>query len=97
MTTLRGSNANQVVTPETWAALIMEVGPGSQGDAVAAVQSQLASRGIGVAVDGDFGEQTAAAVAQYRHSRGLSVPSLRGSNVNQIVTPETWAALVSGK
>jgi peptidoglycan hydrolase-like protein with peptidoglycan-binding domain len=97
VTALRGSNANQVVTPESWAALIVEVGPGSQGDAVAAVQSQLASRGMVVAVDGDFGEQTAAAVAQYRHDRGLSVPSLRGSNVNQIVTRETWAALVSGK
>jgi peptidoglycan hydrolase-like protein with peptidoglycan-binding domain len=97
VTVLRGSNANQVVTPETWAALIVEVGPGSQGDAVTAVQRQLAARGMRVTENGDFDEQTAAAVAQYRHNQGLQVTVLRGSNANQIVTPATWAALVNGK
>jgi peptidoglycan hydrolase-like protein with peptidoglycan-binding domain len=97
VTVLRGSNANQVVTPETWAALIVEVGPGSQGDAVKAVQGQLAARGMAVTESGDFDEPTAAAVGQYRHHQGLSVTALRGSNVNQIVTPATWAALVNGQ
>src|SRR5262249_47205002 len=51
-----------VVGATTWQALFVTVRQGSQGDAVRAVQSQLAARGMAVAIDGDFGPQTATAV-----------------------------------
>jgi peptidoglycan hydrolase-like protein with peptidoglycan-binding domain len=61
---------------------------GDQGDAVRAVQSQLASRGVDVAVDGDFGQQTERAVQSFQRAKGLAVDG--------IVGPGTWAALVAG-
>ncbi|HET8648337.1 MAG TPA: peptidoglycan-binding domain-containing protein, partial [Vicinamibacteria bacterium] len=67
---------------------------GASGEAVTTLQYLLRHHGADVAVDGDFGEQTAAAVAQFRHSRGLAVKVLRGSHANETVTPETWAALI---
>jgi peptidoglycan hydrolase-like protein with peptidoglycan-binding domain len=86
---LRGSHANQIVTPETWSALIVELREGSQGDAVRALQSQLASRGIEVEIDGDFGPQTTEALRRYQQ---ISQYTVGGT-----ITPRIWARLVSGK
>jgi hypothetical protein len=74
------------------------LGPGASGEAVATVQYLLRYHGADVAVDGDFGEQTGAAVARFRAARGLAPGTLlRGSTAHQTVTPETWAALVNGQ
>ena len=81
--------ADGVVAPQTWQALFVTVQQGSTGDAVRAVQSQLASRGMAVAVDGDFGPQTAAAVQMYQQQRGLLADG--------VVGPPTWSALVAGR
>ena len=59
---------------------------GSTGSYVSQVQSQLnATIGAGLAVDGDFGPKTEAAVKSFQSSRGLSVDG--------IVGPLTWGAL----
>jgi peptidoglycan hydrolase-like protein with peptidoglycan-binding domain/uncharacterized protein YkwD len=81
--------SGRTLRSSTWEKLIVPVQQGSQGEAVRAVQSQLASRGMAVAVDGDFGPQTAQAVTAYKQPRGL------GSSA--VVDTATWAALVNGK
>ena len=53
---------------------------GSEGDAVTTVQ-----RPLGIAVDGDYGPQTAAAVAAFQRAQGLSDSGVFG--------PESWSAL----
>ena len=63
--------SGRTLLASTWEKLIVPVQSGSQGEAVRAVQSQLASRGMAVAVDGDFGPQTAQAVTAYKQQRGL--------------------------
>jgi peptidoglycan hydrolase-like protein with peptidoglycan-binding domain len=78
-----------VVGAQTWAALFVTVQQGSQGEAVRAVQGQLASRGVAITVDGDFGPQTDAAVRAYQQRTGLSADG--------VVGPQTWSALVSGR
>jgi len=79
--------ADGVVGPETWAALFMTVRQGDQGVAVRAVQSQLASQGVDIAVDAYFGPQTEAAVRAFQQANGLTA--------NGTVGPHTWAALVA--
>ncbi|HET8646628.1 MAG TPA: peptidoglycan-binding protein, partial [Vicinamibacteria bacterium] len=88
---LRGAppTADRIVTPDTWRALVVTLSEGSQGDAVAAVQHQLASRGIAIVVDGDFGDLTADAVRQYQQARGLTADGT--------VTAATWSSLVVGR
>jgi peptidoglycan hydrolase-like protein with peptidoglycan-binding domain len=61
---------------------------GSQGAAVRAVQSQLKSRGVAIAVNGTFDAQTDAALRAYQQGHGLTVDG--------IVRPQTWQALLSG-
>jgi peptidoglycan hydrolase-like protein with peptidoglycan-binding domain len=81
--------ADGVVGPHTWAALFRTVQLEDRySPAVSAVQSQLASRGVDIAVDGDFGPQTDAAVRAFQRANGLAD--------NGIVGPRTWAALVAG-
>jgi hypothetical protein len=55
----RGLTVDGVVGPQTWGVLVITVQQGSQGEAVRAAQSQLRARGYTIAVDGDFGTQTA--------------------------------------
>lgn len=62
-----------------------EVTIGTVGDAVRAVQSRLVEFGHHVVVDGEFGEQTLAAVEQFQRDRGLADDGRVG--------PKTWAAL----
>jgi peptidoglycan hydrolase-like protein with peptidoglycan-binding domain len=81
--------SQRVLLSATWEKLIVPVQQGSQGEAVRAVQSQLASRGMGVVVDGDFGPQTAQAVKTYQQQRGLAADG--------IVSAAMWSALVNLK
>ncbi len=79
--------ANGTVGAATWDALWVTVQQGSQGEAVSAVQQQLAARGKDVAVDGDFGPQTDAAVKAFQKEKSLPEDG--------IVGPQTWQALVA--
>ncbi len=84
--TSRSLTADGVVGAQTWESLISTVRLASTGDAVRAVQSQLASKGYGVAVDGNFGPGTETAVKSFQSSRGLGADG--------VVGPDTWSALV---
>ena len=82
-----GLTPNSVVTPQTWEKLFVTVEMGSDAvNAVNAVQSQLAARGMDVVVDGDFGPQTDAAVRAFQEERNILEDG--------VVGPQTWAALV---
>jgi peptidoglycan hydrolase-like protein with peptidoglycan-binding domain len=75
------------VDAKTWAALwVTLVHHAPQQDAVKALQTLLAFNGIGVEVDGDFGDQTLSAV------RGFQ--TLKAIPEGVVVGPLTWAALV---
>jgi len=61
---------------------------GDIGNDVRTVQALCIARGHAVAVDGDFGNATAAAVRAVQASYGISVDS--------VVGPQTWAVLITG-
>jgi peptidoglycan hydrolase-like protein with peptidoglycan-binding domain len=94
-----GLTAYGIVGPVTWAALVMQVKTGSQGDAVRGVQEEFQFRNLsgdpskGLKVDGVFGPATDAAVRGFQHALSLDIPSV---TVDGIVGPVTWQALVSG-
>ena len=94
-----GLAADGIVGPITWAALIVEVKKGSQGDAVKGVQEEFQFRNLsgdpskGPQVDGIFGPVTDAAVRGFQQALSLDIPSVA---VDGIVGPITWQALVSG-
>jgi peptidoglycan hydrolase-like protein with peptidoglycan-binding domain len=58
---------------------------GASGDNVVAIQYLLRHHGSDVEVDGDFGDQTDAAVRAFQTSKGLTVDG--------VVGPQTWNAL----
>lgn len=89
-----------VVGPDTFAALGVEVHShhaksrradveylehGSTGRSVRALQTALVNAGYELDVDGDFGDNTYAAVRDFQENCGLSADG--------IVGPDTWAAL----
>lgn len=76
-----------VVGPNTWSRLVVTVNEGTGGrSAVKAVQTQLNKYGYQLAVDGDFGSRTVAAVRSFQRKRGLSIDGSVG--------PNTWRVLV---
>ena len=75
------------VGPQTWAALIVKVSAGSDGEAVIAVQGQLRSQGWHLAVDGDFGSITEETVRDFQVARCLTDDG--------VVGPITWQTLVA--
>lgn len=77
-----------LVGSQTWPYLIVEVRQGVAGEAVRAAQVQLNAYGAGIAVDGQFGPATDAAVRSFQSSHGLTVDG--------IVGPRTWQSLVGG-
>jgi hypothetical protein len=81
--TSKNLSATGTVTRFTWETLITNVRRGSLGDAVLAIQSQLVARGLKVALDGDFGPATEAAVKRFQASKGLVADGIIG--------PDTWA------
>ena len=88
-----------VVGPITWAALVVQVKAGSQGDAVKGVQEEFQFRnqsgdpGTGPQVDGIFGPTTEAAVRGFQQALAADIPAVK---VDGVVGPVTWQALVSG-
>ena len=69
--------------------LLIQTSTGSQGDAVKAVQSQVASRkATPLTIDGIFGQQTHDAVEQFQNVLGLSVDGIAG--------PFTWNYFANG-
>lgn len=85
-----------VVGNRTWRALIITVRYGSRGPAVRAVQEEANFRnlrnGHSLDVDGIFGLRTRAWVIGFQKAMRTMVP---GFQVDGIVGPQTWAALVS--
>nr|WP_324784504.1 peptidoglycan-binding protein [Streptomyces sp. H51] len=82
-----GLDADGVVGPLTWAALVVTVQKGSSGPAVSAVQSELNASGASLTVDGSFGTNTYNAVVAFQSAKGLTADG--------IVGPLTWRALVT--
>ncbi len=82
---LRAKYISDTVGQLDWPELIVEVGPGSSGEAVKAVQSMIP----GLATDGEFGQLTENAIKDFQQ---VFLP-----NVNGIVDLETWHALVVPK
>ncbi len=80
--------ADGSVGNQTWPVLIVQVQAGATGPAVVAVQSQLNSRVHLLAVDGNFGPQTSAAVSSFQGPVGLTADG--------VVGPNTWSAFVNG-
>jgi peptidoglycan hydrolase-like protein with peptidoglycan-binding domain len=95
----KGLAVDGVVGLATWAALVITVKLGSQGDAVRGVQEEFQFRNLsgdpskGLAVDGIFGPNTDAAVRGFQRALHADIPSV---TVDGIVGPVTWQALVSG-
>ena len=95
----KGLAVDGIVGPATWAALVITVKQGSQGDAVRGVQEEFQFRNLsgdpskGVQVDGIFGAKTDTAVRGFQQALHQDIPSV---TVDGIVGPVTWQALVSG-
>lgn len=84
----QGLSADGIVGPLTWSRLIIEVKRGDfDNGASAAVQNLLVKQhGYNLAIDGDFGPATAAAIIDFQTKQGLSATG--------IVDEATWSALV---
>jgi peptidoglycan hydrolase-like protein with peptidoglycan-binding domain len=88
-----------IVGPNTWAALVVQVQRGAQGDAVRAVQEEAQFRNLsgdphqGPQIDGVFGPVTEEFVRDFQAAVHADVPSMA---VDGIVGPMTWQALISG-
>lgn len=88
-----------IVSPNTWVALIVQVAQGARGDAVRAVQEELAIRveagnpDLEVEVDGVFGPRTDASVRTFQEGVARAVPMFP---IDGIVGPSAWQALTGG-
>lgn len=86
----QGLSADGQVGNQTWSAVVIQVGPGSTGDAVRAVQSMRLILYVDqpeLAVDGDFGPETASRARAFQDQWGLTSDGVAGL--------ETWHYLVS--
>ncbi|SKC65846.1 peptidoglycan-binding domain-containing protein [Krasilnikoviella flava] len=87
-----GLEADGVVGPRTWGAIVVTVRNGSRGHAVRGAQSELDTRiGFDLVVDGVFGARTEAAARELQKAL-----SAFGVLVDGVVGPVTWRAMVSG-
>jgi len=82
-----GLVADGVCGPLTWAKLVLSAQAGASGDAVRAVQVLLGAHSHSLAVDGDFGSVTTAAVRSFQDRNRMTVDGQVG--------PLTWTALAS--
>ena len=86
----RGLPVDGTVDPDTWLELIVEVGPGSSGEAVRGVQSfglVLFADQPPLVVDGVYGQQTEDRIRLYQELWGLTVDGRAGR--------ETWSYLTA--
>jgi peptidoglycan hydrolase-like protein with peptidoglycan-binding domain len=83
--TQRAVDIDDVVGNRNWPALIIEVGPGSTGDAVRALQVRFPQ----LTVDGTFGDHTRSAVEKFQEQWGLQKDG--------IVGPITWHTVMVPK
>jgi Putative peptidoglycan binding domain len=96
----RGIASDGIVGNQTWPVLIVEVSQGDQGDAVRAVQEQLQYRDLpackSLAIDGDFGSLTDAAVRAFQTYVRDNQAALVDEPVvvDGIVGVNTWYAIV---
>lgn len=81
-----GIASDGVVGPQTWERLVVTLRAGARGDAVRALQRQLAEAGQNLGVDGSFGPGTEAALRRFQAARGVTVDGFAG--------PATWSALL---
>jgi peptidoglycan hydrolase-like protein with peptidoglycan-binding domain len=90
----KGLAVDGIVGPNTWSKLIVQVKKGSTGDAVRGVQEvmrfhdQSDGEGPPIHVDGIFGPQTDSWVRGFQNAVDI--------DVDGIVGPITWRAMVSG-
>jgi peptidoglycan hydrolase-like protein with peptidoglycan-binding domain len=95
----KGLAVDGIVGPKTWAALVITVRKGDQGDAVRGVQEEFQFRNLsgdpnlGLQIDGIFGPKTDEAVRGFQQALHPDFPEVV---VDGIVGPITWRALVSG-
>lgn len=82
----RGLVADGQVGPKTWPSPVHSLRRGSSGAHVRSLQVALNKHSAGLAVDGDFGSVTNAAV---RAHQGVDRPVIDGQ-----AGPKTWEALV---
>ncbi|WP_435256146.1 GH25 family lysozyme [Streptomyces althioticus] len=87
--TARGLEADGLIGPKTWGALIVTLKEASKGSAVTALQHQLNASGARLRTDGVFGPSTAAAVKSFQSSKGLQPDGVAG--------PRTWSALLGDR
>ncbi|MEV5932991.1 GH25 family lysozyme [Streptomyces sp. NPDC052079] len=87
--TARKLEADGVVGPKTWGALIVSLKEGAKGSAVVALQHQLNASGARLRTDGAFGPATAAAVKSLQSAKGLQPDGVAG--------PRTWSALLTDR
>ena len=83
----QGLSVTGIVDDTTWETLTPELHQGDSGGAVQVLQALLNDRGYATIIDGDYGEQTAAAVRAFQSDRGLTVDGYVGS--------ESWPALLA--
>ncbi|GLY04211.1 MULTISPECIES: peptidoglycan-binding protein [Actinoplanes] len=86
----RGLTDDGVVGPDTWHALLVEVAPGSRGNAVRGVQHRA---GVTVEPDGEYGPRTQDAV---REVQAAVLASGTPIAVDGVIGPKTWQALIGG-
>ncbi|MGL5810748.1 MAG: peptidoglycan recognition protein family protein [Nocardioides sp.] len=84
---VRGATVDGVAGRQTWNHLAEPVATGARGEAVIAIQRQLAALGITVTVDGSYGPATTAAVRTYQTRSRLPVDG--------VVDPRTLSRLVA--
>ncbi|SDT44169.1 peptidoglycan-binding domain-containing protein [Actinoplanes derwentensis] len=80
---------NGVVDPATWRALLIELHPGSTGNAVRGLQEEFALD----STDGVYGPKTEAAVRDLQRTLRASGADI---SVDGVAGPQTWQALISG-
>ncbi|MFC5665213.1 peptidoglycan-binding protein [Kitasatospora misakiensis] len=61
------------------------VKPGQRGDGVACVQQGLRNAGYSIAVDGQYGNATYAALTDFQHQHGLSPDGIVGPKTGDVL------------
>lgn len=82
-----GLSVTGTVDDTTWDSLLPKLKKGSKDGSVIAMQQLLRERGYVLEVDGVFGKETDSVVREFQRDRGLEIDG--------IVGPNTWAALLA--